>query len=70
MDMTGMGPGMWIFWLIIFLVLVLIIKLLISTGSGQISTSAESPIEILKKRYANGEIDEEKYQSMKKELED
>ncbi|MGD2053234.1 MAG: SHOCT domain-containing protein [Gammaproteobacteria bacterium] len=70
MDMTGMGIGMWIFWLIIFIVFVLVVMLLISTGNRQISTSAESPIDILKKRYANGDIDEEKYHSMKKELED
>jgi uncharacterized membrane protein len=47
----------------------LIIKLLISAGDRKISTSSESPIEILKKRYANGDIDEQKYHSMKKELE-
>lgn len=29
MNMTGMGIGMWIFWAVIFIVVVLLIRLLI-----------------------------------------
>lgn len=69
MDGTGMGLGMWIFWTIIFLVVILVIKLLVSAGNKPISSSPESPIEIIKKRYAKGEIDEEEFNRHRKTLE-
>lgn len=69
MDGTGMGLGMWIFWTTIFLVVILAIKLLSSAGNKQISPSPESPIEILKKRYAMGEVDEEEFNRHRKTLE-
>jgi putative membrane protein len=69
MNMTGMGIGMWIFWVVVFIVVVLLIKILISSNNRQIFNSSQSPIEILKKRYANGEIDNEEYERRKKELE-
>lgn len=69
MDITGMGSGMWVLWIIIFLVVILVIKLLISAGNKQISPSSETPIEILKRRYANGDIDEEEFNRRRKTLE-
>ena len=64
-----MGFGMWIFLIIIILVAVLIVNLLINSNNRQISTSSDSPIEILKKRYASGEIDDDEYESKRKKLE-
>ena len=69
MDITGMGLGMWIFWIIIFLVLILVIKLLMSAANKQTLPSSETPIEILKRRYANGDIDEEEFDRRRKTLE-
>ncbi len=69
MDTFGMGFGMWIFLIIIILVAVLVVNLLISSNNKQISTSSDSPIEILKKRYANGEIDDDEYENKRKTLE-
>lgn len=69
MNMTGMGIGMWIFWVVVFIVVALLIKILISSNNKQISSSSQSPIETLKKWYANGEIDDEEYERRKKELE-
>ena len=69
MNMTGMGIGMWIFWVAVFIVVVLLIKILISSNNRQIFNSSQSLIETLKKRYANGEIDDEEYERKKKELE-
>jgi len=64
----GFGGGfMWLFWVLIILAIVMLIK---AGGSGASpDTRSESPLEILKKRYANGEIDDEEFQRRKKELE-
>lgn len=68
MDTTGMGLGMWIFWIVVVLVVVLFIKLFMSTENLQSRPSSESPLDILKKRYAKGEIDEEEFERRRKEL--
>ena len=40
-----------------------------SRGGSTAATHEESPMEILKKRYARGEIDEEEFERRRKELE-
>lgn len=62
-----MGFGMWLFWLAVLGLIFLVIKAIMGPGSSQ--SSGESPLDILKKRYANGEIDEEEYRRRKTELE-
>lgn len=69
MNMSGMGIGMWIFWIIVVVAVVLVAKLMIVGSSNQSSMISASPLEILKKRYASGEINQEEFESMKKELE-
>lgn len=68
MDTTGMGFGMWIFWIVVVLIVVLFIRLLMSAENLQSRTSSETPMDILKKRYAKGEIDEEEFEHRRKEL--
>lgn len=63
----GMGLGMWVFWIVLIIVIVALFKV-ITPGSGQ-SSGDKSPIEILKARYARGEIDEEEYKRRLSELE-
>jgi putative membrane protein len=63
----GMGLGMWIFWIVLIIIIVALFKV-VSPGSGSPSTD-KSPIEILKARYARGEIDEEEYKRRLSELE-
>ncbi len=64
----GFGGGfMWLFWILIILAIVMLVK---AGGSSETSERHnDSPLEILKKRYANGEIDDEEFQRRKKELE-
>jgi len=64
----GFGGGfMWLFWILIILAVVMLIK---AGGSNDTSEHhGESPLEILKKRYAQGEIDDDEFQRRKKELE-
>ena len=69
MNATGMGLGMWIFWLITILIVVLIIKELMGSDNKKTISPPESPLKILEKRYARGEIDKNEFEDMKKELE-
>jgi putative membrane protein len=76
--MMGWGPmgwfaplGMILFWvLMIFVIVLLIRRIRTSKGSGgEAGPVAESALEILKKRYALGEINKEEYLEKKKDLE-
>jgi len=66
----GMGYGMWIigliFWILVIIGLVLLIKYLWE-GSGA-RREQESALEILKKKYARGEISKEEFEEKKKDL--
>lgn len=72
MDGWGSSYGMifmGIFWLLIIALIVILIWFLIKKGSTPDQQAPdESPLEILNKRYARGEIDEEQYQRMKNEI--
>ena len=66
----GMSSGMWIlgfiFWLLILVGIILLIKYLWE-GAG-VREVHESAIEVLKKTYAKGEINKEEFEEKKKDL--
>ncbi len=69
----GMGFLGWlfmlVFWGLIITVLVLVVQRLWDRrrpGSGE--GSGEAPLDILKRRYARGEIGKEEYDQMKRDL--
>lgn len=68
----GSGLGMFmmgLIWLLILALIVTLIWFLIRKGSNSKSQPKEAlPQEILNKRYARGEIDEEEYQRKKEEI--
>lgn len=68
-----MSPGMWIFmllfWGLVIVGIVSIIRWLVGRGQRQDRSQSETPLEILQKRYARGEIEREEYERMKKDLE-
>ncbi len=78
----NMGPGMmgnwgmgWfggifmmIFWILIMVGLVFLIKWLIQSTSGAKSEAGGKALDILKERYARGEIDRTEFEAMKKDL--
>lgn len=61
------GGGMWLMWIVFIVLLVLAIKYLVAAGRA--SHEDDSPITILKKRYARGEIDDEEFERRRKQLE-
>ncbi len=64
----GMG-FMIFFWLLILILMGTLIWFLIRKGSDSTyKPDDKTPLEILKKRYAHGEIDKEQFHRMKKEL--
>jgi putative membrane protein len=67
----GMGFGggifMVLFWILVIAGIVYIVKLLMG-GSKDVKESG-SALDILKKRYARGEINREEFEEMKKDLE-
>jgi putative membrane protein len=70
--MGWFGPIMMLlFWGLIILVLVLVVRWL--WGASQKKPAEmrpESPIDILKRRYARGEIDREEFEQKRKDLSD
>jgi len=67
----GYGYGGGFMWLIALVLVGVVVYFLLqvtkSKGSG--SSIIETPIDILKKRYAKGEIDKEEFERKKKDLE-
>lgn len=67
----GFGGGfMWLFWILIIVALVLVLRAAFGGGGNPMGgPPQETPLEILKKRFARGEIDEEEFERRRKELE-
>ena len=60
--MGSMGWWMVLWWVAGILVLVLLVRLVAGSTSGFSRRYDETPEQILKRRYAKGEIDSEEYQ--------
>jgi len=74
MHYWGWGFGWWfggmimmvLFWIVVVVGIVALIKLLFSRSPGK--RSSQSALEILRKRYARGEITKEEFENMKKDI--
>lgn len=68
-DMMGWGGGigMIFFWIIIIVLIVFLIKWLVSQSKRGLEKK-ESPMDILKRRYARGEIDKAEFEEKKNDL--
>lgn len=60
---------MWFIWIPLVLIAFWFLPRLVNDKSS-IGSSEETPMDILKKRYANGEITKEEYEERKKVLEE
>ena len=67
----GFGYGGIFMWIIFLIVIGLLIYFIVQAQKtkDQTPTQNESPLDILKRRYAKGEITREEYEKMKKDLE-
>ena len=78
MDMMNNGAGGWmmggmwllpiLFWILIIAGVVLIVRWLTARDGQGKASPAESPLDILKTRYAKGEIDKETFETMKRDI--
>lgn len=62
--------GMWFIWFSIVILCILLFSRLLNNSNKSKMSESETPLDILKKRYANGEISTEEYEERKKALAD
>jgi putative membrane protein len=65
----GWGMGWW--WIIGLIVLIAVIWIIVKSmnqNTGSAKSSGKSALDILKERYASGEIDKEEFEKRKKDL--
>lgn len=69
--MMGYGYGGGFMWLIVLVLIGVVIYFLlqVSKSKGSDGSIIETPLDILKKRYAKGEIDKEEFDRRNKDLE-
>jgi putative membrane protein len=60
------GIFMWLFWIVLIVVVVWLLKNVISGQANQ--PRSNSALEILEQRYAKGEIDKKEYEEKKRDL--
>ncbi|MEX0890356.1 MAG: SHOCT domain-containing protein [Balneolaceae bacterium] len=61
----GGGWMMFFWWFLLITLVVVVVRALLNTNKVSVN---ETPLEILKRRYANGEIDKEEFEERKKNL--
>ncbi len=73
-SVMGGGMGIWtlfgmIFWIVLIVgVVLLVIWFIQRAAGGGTSKTGESALEILKKRYARGEISKEEFEEKKRDI--
>jgi putative membrane protein len=64
----GMGVGMLLFWGLLIVGVVMLVKCSMGSGSCGKRKQEKSALDILKERYARGEIRREEFDQMKRDL--
>ena len=63
-----MGGFMWIFWIAVIVGLFFLVKWIIHQSKPVEQKHAENALEVLKGRYARGEIDRKEFEQKKEDL--
>jgi putative membrane protein len=63
-DWNGAGHmnGMWFFWIVGILIVLALVWAVFRTSSQTSKNSGDSAEQLLKRRYANGEIEKDEYE--------
>ena len=57
-----------LFWILIIVGVVVVVRWIMDQGKPNWLRTEETALDILKKRYASGEIDKEQFETMRQEL--
>ena len=63
-----MGGFMWIFWIAVIVGLFFLVRWIIHQSKPAEQEHAENALEVLKERYARGEIDRKEFEQKKKDI--
>jgi putative membrane protein len=62
------GPFMIVFWILVILGIVVLVKWLVDQSSASRNSQDRAPLQILGERYARGEINREQYEQKRRDL--
>jgi putative membrane protein len=63
------GPFMILFWIAVIAGVFVLVKWLVDQSSAGKGSRDKSPLEIVRERYARGEINREQYEQIRRDLE-
>ncbi len=63
-----MGGFMWIYWIALIVGIIFLIRWIVQQSKPMEQRPSQDPLELLKKRYVNGEIEQDEYMERKKNL--
>jgi putative membrane protein len=66
--MIGGRIMMLVFWALVIIAIVALVRYLSDRGGAPQSKEAETPLEILRRRYAAGELTKEQFDEMKRNV--